>query len=351
MTQSGGAGRPESGPSPNGPDHGRAGEGSPGAELTHALTRGAKIIRAGGVVAFPTETVYGLGADAFNAEAVARIFEIKGRPRFDPLIVHVGDIGTARSVSAEFPPQAVRLAERFWPGPLTLILPKKRIIPGIVTAGMPTVALRMPAHPAALELIHRAGKPIAAPSANPFGRISPTTAEHVLEQLGDSADLIIDGGRCTVGVESTIVSLTGERPLLLRAGGTPAEEIEEVLGPLDSPVHSSGPPESPGRLDSHYAPKTPFYLRSEAPSLPGSCRTGLLTFREPDGAEVYAAVEVLSKEGSLREAAANLFAAMHRLDAMDLDAILADPLPEEGLGRAVNDRLRRASKRTSPNRG
>jgi L-threonylcarbamoyladenylate synthase len=301
------------------------------------------------VVAFPTETVYGLGADAYDAEAVARIFEIKGRPRFDPLIVHVHDAAAAESIAADFPEQAARLTERFWPGPLTLILPKRNLVPDIVTAGMPTVAVRMPAHPAALELIRRAGRPVAAPSANPFGRISPTTAEHVRRQLGGSADLIIDGGQCTVGVESTIVSLYQDRPVLLRAGGTPLEELEEITGPLTVPVPGDGPPESPGRLESHYAPGTPLNLRRDASNLPPQegLRAGLLSFREPEETAGYAAVEVLSRRGSLREAAANLFAAMHRLDALELDLIVADPLPEEGLGIAVNDRLRRAAAKSS----
>ncbi|MFP4562175.1 MAG: L-threonylcarbamoyladenylate synthase [Spirochaetia bacterium] len=311
-----------------------------------AIARGADIIRTGGVVAFPTETVYGLGADAYNAEAVARIFEIKGRPRFDPLIVHICDIASAESLAAEFPPQALLLAEKFWPGPLTLILRKRPVIPGIVTAGMPTVAIRMPSHPSALELIRLAGVPIAAPSANPFGRISPTTAEHVREQLADTVDFIINGGPCTVGVESTIVSLAGDKPVLLRPGGTPAEEIEKITGPLTVPERSEGPPESPGRLDSHYAPRTPLYLKADARPLPKSARAGLLAFRTPEETEGFAAVEVLSKKGSLREAAANLFAAMHRLDALDLDVIIADPPPEEGLGRAVNDRLRRAARQS-----
>lgn len=308
-----------------------------------SIARGADIISTGGVVAFPTETVYGLGADAYNPEAVARVFEIKGRPRFDPLIVHVGDLETAKHIAAEFPELAVRLADRFWPGPLTLILQKRPVIPDIVTAGMLTVAVRMPSHPSALELIRRAGVPIAAPSANPFGRISPTTAEHVRKQLGKAVDLVIDGGPCTVGVESTIISLAGDKPVLLRSGGIPAEEIEEVTGPLTVPPRRGGPPEAPGRLDSHYAPRIPLYLKPGAPPLPKSSRAGLLTFRTPLETEGFAEVEVLSKKGSLREAAANLFAAMHRLDAAGLDVIIAVPLPEEGLGRAVNDRLHRAA--------
>lgn len=311
-----------------------------------AVARGADIISTGGVVAFPTETVYGLGADAYNPEAVARVFEIKGRPRFDPLIVHVGDLETAKHIAAEFPELAARLADRFWPGPLTFIVQKRPVIPGIVTAGMPTVAVRMPSHPSALELIRRAGVPIAAPSANPFGRISPTTAEHVRKQLGKAVDLVIDGGPCTVGVESTIISLAGEVPVLLRPGGTPAEEIEEITGPLTVPPRRGGPPEAPGRLDSHYAPRTPLYMKPGAPPLPKSARAGLLTFRTPLESEAFAAVEVLSNKGSLREAAANLFAAIHRLDAAGLDVIIAVPLPEEGLGRAVNDRLRRAAKKS-----
>ncbi|MCL0069683.1 L-threonylcarbamoyladenylate synthase, partial [Dehalococcoidia bacterium] len=197
---------------------------------TEAIREAASVIQNGGVVAFPTETVHGLGADAFNPEAVARIFELKNRPRFDPLIVHVAELSDVEKIWLKADDRAKKLMERFWPGPLTIVLPKRPEVPHIVTAGLPTVAVRLPSHPVALSLIREARTPIAAPSANPFGYLSPTTAEHVREQLGDGIEIILDGGSCPVGVESTIIALYEEEPLLLRPGGTPLEEIERVIG-------------------------------------------------------------------------------------------------------------------------
>jgi len=316
------------------------------------ISRAAGILRAGGLVAFPTETVYGLGANALDERAVARVFDVKGRPRFDPLIVHVADVVAAHRLAAEFPPKAQRLAERFWPGPLTLVLPKNRAVSDLVTAGCSTVALRIPEHPLAQELLHEAGVPIAAPSANAFGRISPTTAEHVREQLGDSIDLIIDGGPCRVGVESTVLQLTGDGQTLLRPGGTALEEIEALIGKVTVPSadltgRESGGMVSPGMLAQHYAPRTPLVLRTrEAASHADAAtreRTGLLAFKRPEDAASFARVEVLSPEGNLREAAANFFAALRRLDAAGLDRIVAELFPETGLGRALNDRLRRGA--------
>jgi L-threonylcarbamoyladenylate synthase len=318
------------------------------------MTRAATILRAGGLVAFPTETVYGLGANALDERAVARVFEVKGRPRFDPLIVHVADVGAARRLAADFPPKAQILAERFWPGPLTLVLPKMPAVSELVTAGCSTVALRIPDHPLAQELLRAADLPIAAPSANPFGRISPTTAEHVREQLGDSIDLILDGGPCRVGLESTVLQLTGDRQILLRPGGTALEEIVDLIGevtvaPVDRAGRESGGMVSPGTLARHYAPLTPLVLRpreaasaAEGAAMSGG-RVGLLAFAACEEAASFARVEVLSPEGNLREAAANFFAALRRLDAAGLDLIVAELFPEMGLGRALNDRLRRAA--------
>jgi L-threonylcarbamoyladenylate synthase len=303
-------------------------------QAVEALLHGA------GLVAFPTETVYGLGADALNPRAVARIFEAKNRPTFDPLIVHVRRVEDVRDLVASFPENARRLADRFWPGPLTLVLPKRSIVPDLVTAGQPTVAVRIPAHPLALELLDRAAIPIAAPSANRFGSVSPTTAEHVEEQLGGAVDVILDGGPCTVGVESTIVSLATDRPLLLRPGGTSLEELEEVIGAIEIPAADELRSASPGRLDKHYATRTPLLL---APADIAGKRAGLLTLTEPADATPYEAIEVLSPTGDLREAASNLFSAMRRLDSAGLDVIVATVVPEVGLGRAIMDRLRRAS--------
>lgn len=320
----------------------------PGPSAPGDVERAARILRQGGLVAFPTETVYGLGADALNPSAVARVFECKGRPRFDPLIVHLAEAGALSSVAAEIPAAASELARRFWPGPLTLVLPKRTQVPDITTSGLPTVAARVPDHPLALELLARSGVPVAAPSANPFGRVSPTRAEHVLEQLAGDVDAILDGGPCRVGVESTIVGLTGPRPTLLRAGGLPVEEVEQVVGPLELPPSGGDRPLAPGGLESHYAPRTPLVLRSPASFQPPPGRVGLLAFREPPGRSGYAAVEVLSPTGDLREAAVRLFAALRALDARGLDLIVAEPVPETGLGRAIQDRLKRGAETPSP---
>lgn len=320
----------------------------------NAIATAADILRSGGLVAFPTETVYGLGANALDERAVARVFEVKERPRFDPLIVHVADTKGALELAAEFPPVAHKLAKAFWPGPLTLVLPKKPVVPDLVTAGCPTVAVRIPDHPLALELLRTVKLPIAAPSANPFGRISPTTAAHVREQLGEKIDLILDGGPCRVGIESTVLQLTADRPVLLRPGGTALEDLEALIGPIvvPAPDRQLSPGEglvSPGTLSQHYAPKTPLELvayraLSECSSAPPpGTRTGLLAFRGNSAPATFAHVEVLSPAGNLREAAANFFAALRRLDVAGLDRIVAEMVPETGLGRALNDRLRRAA--------
>src|SRR5262245_29557837 len=217
----------------------------------------AELIRNGNLVAFPTETVYGLGADALQAPACAKIFAVKNRPFFDPLIVHVADLGWVEKLCARLDERARRLVEDFWPGPLTLVFPKTDLVPDLVTAGLPNVALRMPDHPVALELIRAAQKPIAAPSANPFGYLSPTTAQHVAEQLGNGVDMILDGGPCAVGVESTILDLSEEMPRLLRAGGLPLERLEHAIGSIEVSRTHPHFPLAPGQLPSHYAPRTP----------------------------------------------------------------------------------------------
>jgi L-threonylcarbamoyladenylate synthase len=311
-----------------------------------SIAEAAAIIREGGLVAFPTETVYGLGADACNPRAVARIFEAKRRPRFDPIIVHIGDPDAA-TLYGRFPEATANiLMRRFWPGPLTLVVPKTGRVPPIVTAGLETVAIRMPAHPAALALIEVAGAALAAPSANPFGHISPTEAKHVAAGLADDIDLILDGGRCSIGVESTVLSLAEPRPRILRAGGVPREALEEILGPLELTVQVESFPQAPGQMARHYATRTPLEVREEGDSgaepHPGE-RVGLLTLSGTVNARRYAAVEVLSSSGDLCEAAANLFAALHRLDALHLDRLVAFPLEERGLGTAIMDRLRRCS--------
>ena len=308
-----------------------------------AIKRAARIIRNGGLVAFPTETVYGLGADALNANAVARIFEVKARPRIDPLIVHVEDPKAAERYG-RIPKSARALASKFWPGPLTLIVDKKPLVPHIVTAGLETVAIRVPAHPAALALIREAGCAIAAPSANPFGYVSPTDAGHVAEQLGDAIELILDGGPCSIGVESTILSLTDRIPCVLRTGGTPIESLESVIGKVDFRIASCKLPHAPGQMTRHYATHTPLVIADESTeNLRPDERAGLLSLRRPRAPQKYHAVEILSPSGDFREAAANLFRALRHLDSLGLDRIIARPMAETGLGLAIMDRLRRCA--------
>ncbi len=307
------------------------------------ITKAAAIIREGGLVAFPTETVYGLGADALNSLAVAKIFEVKNRPRFDPLIVHIANFSSIRKVCSLVDKRTKKLIESFWPGPLTLVLPKTQAIPDIVTAGLPSVAVRMPSHAVALELIREARTPIAAPSANPFGYLSPTTAEHVKEQIGEKIDLILDGGRCPVGVESTVLDVTGPDPIILRPGGLPIEEIEAVIGEVKISANNPDRPRSPGQLPHHYSPRTPVrILQDKNFEVSKEKRIGLLAFTKPEKELPYEAVEVLSPQGDLREAAANFFSCLHRLDRAGLDIIYAQPVPEIGLGRAIMDRLYKA---------
>jgi L-threonylcarbamoyladenylate synthase len=308
-----------------------------------AIRTAARIIRDGGLIAFPTETVYGLGADAENPRAVARIFEVKARPRIDPVIVHAADSESAETYGI-FPETAHRLIRNFWPGALTLVVEKTGAVPSIVTAGLDTVAIRVPSHPAALALLSEAGRGIAAPSANSFGYASPTTAQHVAESLGNAVDMILDGGPCSIGVESTILSLTGRIPSVLRVGGIPVEELKAILGELTVSIHEEHLPAAPGQLKRHYATRTPLEISEFAPEHPAAGeRLGLLCLLPPEYPDRYAAVEVLSSSGNLREAAANFFGALRRLDALSLDRIIARPLPETGLGLALMDRLRRAS--------
>ncbi len=301
--------------------------------------RAVEILRSGDIVAFATETVYGLGADARRAEAVVKIFEAKGRPRFDPLIVHVDSAAAARSWARTWPSAAERLATRFWPGPLTLVVPKVDAIVDLVTAGRPTVGLRVPDHRHAQSLLRAFGGPIAAPSANPFARVSPTTAAHVRELLPGVP--VLDGGACRVGVESTIIGFDADGPILLRPGGLAVEVLEAEVGPIRTPTDDD-PSAAPGRAAKHYATTTPLFLEGlDAPPTAG--HIGHLAYTTAD--RRWPTAEVLSSRGDLAEAATQLFAALRRLDASGVDAIWADAVPERGLGRAIMDRLRRARAR------
>jgi L-threonylcarbamoyladenylate synthase len=304
------------------------------------IEQAARVLRAGRLVAFPTETVYGLGAVATNDRAVAAIFAAKGRPRFNPLIVHVTDAAAARTL-ARWGDVAERLAARFWPGALTLVLPRSAGCPLslLVSAGGDTVGLRAPAHPVAQALLTATGLPIAAPSANPAGQVSPTTADHVAAGLGARIDLIVDGGPCPIGLESTVLDLTCAPPRLLRPGGITREQLEAVIGPLAAAdVTSDTPLRSPGQLASHYAPARPLRLDATAVA-PDEA---LLAFgpRAPKGA---AMTLNLSDRGDLEEAAANLFAMLRALDRGEHRAIAVMPIPAHGLGEAIRDRLTRAA--------
>ena len=303
------------------------------------IGRAAELLLAGELVAFPTETVYGLGADATNEAAVVRIFEVKRRPRFNPLIVHVAGAAEAE-VLAVFDERAREAARRFWPGPLSLVLPRRADcgLSLLASAGLDTIALRAPAHPVAQSLLRAVARPIAAPSANRSGRVSPTTAQHVGAELGDRVALILDGGPCRVGLESAVLDLTGGVPALLRPGGVTPEQLTEIFGRIEVPAEGGSAPRSPGRSPSHYAPALP--VRRDATSArPGEA---LLAFG-PVAPPGFAEVLFLSRSGDLAEAAANLFAMLRRLDRPEFAGIAVMPIPERGLGRAINDRLRRAA--------
>jgi L-threonylcarbamoyladenylate synthase len=299
-----------------------------------AIARAARLLRAGLLVAIPTETVYGLAGDASDARAIAEIFAAKKRPRFNPLIVHVADTSAAARL-AVFDDRARKLAAAFWPGPLTLVLPRKPDSPIalLATAGLDTLALRVPAHPVARALIRAAGRPLAAPSANRSGRVSPTTAQHVAAELGPRVSLILDGGACKVGIESTVLDLTGHRAVLLRPGGIAREAIEALVGKLARP-RAGGKIRSPGQLASHYAPDRPLRVNARAPRA-GEAYLGF-------GAQLHATLNLSSKR-DLAEAAANLFAALRTLDRAPFKAIAVAPIPPHGLGLAINDRLKRAA--------
>jgi len=320
--------------------------GEPISTVTERLTpadldRAAALLRAGSLVSFPTETVYGLGADATNDRAVAAVFAAKERPRFNPLIVHVADSAAARRL-VRFDARAERLAERFWPGPLTLVLPRAERCPValLASAGLDSLAVRVPAHPLAEALLRAVGRPIAAPSANRSGRVSPTTAAHVLAELDGRIAAVLDGGPCPIGLESTVIDLTTQAATLLRPGGLVAEAIEATIGPLARAAPDENAPRSPGMLASHYAPALPLRLEARAVR-PGEA---LLAFGPavPPGA---AAVHWLSRSGDLAEAAARLFAELRAVDRPEFGGIAVMPIPEHGLGLAINDRLRRAATR------
>ena len=316
---------------------------------TENIRTAAGVLRRGGLVAFPTETVYGLGADARNESAVMKLFEVKGRPASDPLIVHIHSPAQLESVADiernSSLQRRVELLLPFWPGPLSLVLPRHPSIPPIIASGMKSVAVRIPAHPVAQELLRECGFPVAAPSANPFSYVSPTTAQHVEEQLGGKIDSILDGGTCQVGIESTVLSLVDDSAVILRPGAVTKEQLEEVLGAVELAGSSVKHDKlSPGLLDKHYSPRTRVALRSEVDPSTLRGNVGLITFFETyeDLGYEFHAVHTLSAKGNPAEIAQNLYSALREQDNLGLDIILIDSCPEIGLGRAIMDRVRKA---------
>lgn len=310
------------------------------------ILRAAEILKAGKTVAIPTETVYGLAANALNENAVAQVFELKQRPAFDPLIIHLPSLENLQPYVKEIPAHFEALYHAFSPGPITYVLKKSELISDLVTAGHSTVAVRFPAHPLCQSLLKELEFPLAAPSANLFGRVSPTQASHVADQLGDQLDYILDGGPAHIGLESTIIDLSTERPIVLRLGGLSLEEIEAQLAmPIQYTKSSSSNPKAPGMLSAHYSPGIPLTYGKLTDNLNkvNRERCGTISFCKKVAGIPAENQRILSPKGDLKEAASQLFAALRSFDAQSIDVILAEEFPQEGLGRAINDRLRRAS--------
>ncbi|MDQ3394663.1 MAG: L-threonylcarbamoyladenylate synthase [Bacteroidota bacterium] len=297
------------------------------------------------LVAIPTETVYGLGGNAYDAEAVIKIFKVKNRPNFDPLITHTDSLDKIREYVERIPEEALILAKRCWPGPLTLLLEKKAVIPDIVTAGLSTVAVRIPNHELTLSLLKSLDFPVAAPSANPFGYISPTTAQHVADQLGKKIPYILDGGPCKIGIESTIIGFEKMGPVVLRLGGMELNEIENIIGKVKVNAVSSSNPKAPGMLKSHYSPSKSFKIGNIAELLVehGPHCAAILSFKDHFDVMDKSRQVALSRTGDIAEAAKNLFAAMRYLDSLPVEYIFGEYVPDKGLGKAINDRLKRAA--------
>lgn len=315
------------------------------AEIGKDIVKAKKLLEQGELVGIPTETVYGLAGNALDENVVVKIFKVKDRPSFDPLIVHVANIAQARQLVESFPDKAEKLATQFWPGPVTFLLKKKGVIPDLVTSGMDTVGIRCPDHPFTQFLLQSLSFPLAAPSANPFGYVSPTQPEHVNAQLGDRIKYILDGGECRVGIESTIIGFESEIPTIFRLGGLSIEDIEKTIGPVDLQLNTSSDPKAPGQLKSHYSPrkKVAWGVLSELVVRYSSQKIGVLAFRNKvNGIELDNQM-VLSPTGNLEEAAKNLFGNLRELDKKNIDIILAEAVPDIGLGKAINDRLNRAA--------
>ena len=315
--------------------------------ISEDISRAAALLEEGEVVAIPTETVYGLAANIFDEDAIRKIFEVKQRPLFNPLIVHVNSSVEVEKIAAEFPEKAQLLAQHFWPGPLTLILKKKPVVPDLITAGKDTVAIRVPNHPITQGLLRELSFPIAAPSANPFNRISPTQATHVEAYFKEKIPMVLQGGACQKGIESTIVGFESDEVIVYRLGSLSLEEIEEVVGPVQLKNKKESAPEAPGMLSKHYSPRTKMILVDDANNQVKEfldSRIGVLRFSSGSALKESIHLEVLSPAADLHEAAAKLYQTLHKLDLLGLDLIIAERFPEHGLGKTINDRLERATK-------
>lgn len=316
-------------------------------QISTDILKAKKLLENDELVAIPTETVYGLAGNIYSEKAIKKIFETKKRPLFNPLIVHIDSISKLDSIALEIPEKAKKLANAFWPGSLTLVLKKKANIPDIITAGKDTVAVRIPNHLLTLKLLESLDFPLAAPSANPFGSISPTSAQHVVSYFTENLNMVLDGGNCENGIESTIIGFENDEPVLYRLGSLSLEEIEAVIGTISVRNKEENTPNAPGMLSRHYAPKTKTILVSnvnlELEKYPNS-KIGVLLFQNSISNQSNVVKEILSEKGDLKEATSNLYAAMHRLDEQNLDLIIAEKLPDYNLGKSINDRLERATK-------
>lgn len=314
--------------------------------ISNDISKGVYYLSKNDVVAIPTETVYGLAGNIHSEKAIKRIFEVKQRPLFNPLIVHLYAIEQIEEIAREFPPQAKLLARHFWPGPLTLILKKQPTVSNLITAGKDTVAVRIPAHPVTLALLKQLPFPIAAPSANPFNRISPTKSSHVEGYFKNTIPMILEGGACRKGIESTIVGFEDNEVIVYRLGSLALKEIEQVVGKVELKNKKETAPNAPGMLAKHYAPKTKTYLVDDVKEFLANytnVSVGVLKYKDSIESEVIKQVELLSPTGDLNEAAANLYSALHSLDQLALDMIVAERFPDNGLGKSINDRLERAT--------
>ncbi|WP_339614257.1 L-threonylcarbamoyladenylate synthase [uncultured Winogradskyella sp.] len=316
--------------------------------ISKDISKAVALLIAEDIVAIPTETVYGLAGNIYSEKAIKAIFETKKRPFFNPLIVHIPSVDSLSTIVDYIPKKAQLLADAFWPGPITLVLKKLQNIPDLITAGKDTVAVRVPNHPVTLELLNQLKFPLAAPSANPFSSISPTTAEHVETYFKDNIKMVLDGGACKSGIESTIIGFENDEPIIYRLGSTSIEAIEAVVGTIQIKNKKEVTPDAPGMLERHYAPKTITVLTDnvlDSIKKYSDKRIGLLVFNSEFESEAISSQIILSKNGSLEEAASKLYDALHQLDHQDLDVIIAEEFPDYGLGKSINDRLKRATKR------